>query len=211
MNREDVLGIFPEASKEQVDSFMKLFGQEINPLKAASNQAETNIEQLKASLAQATASADSYKSQLEEANAKLQAGMSAEELLAQREADAAARERDFILKSNALDAKSIFVASGYFEDADIDDMVNRVTSEDAESTKMFAQSIVDTVKKQREITEAATKDALLKGNPSLKGSVGNGVVSTKDEFDKLPYDEQAKILQENPGLLSSFQKPIQKL
>ena len=50
-----------------------------------------------------------------------------------------------------------------------------------------------------------TKDELLKGNPHL-GGAGAANAITKENFDKLSYDEKRKLVEENPDLLKSFEK-----
>lgn len=205
MKRDEVLKIFPEATDEQIDGILNQVGSELNPLKTNLASITAERDQGKAALATAQTEAAALKTQLEEANARLKEGMTAEELLAQREKDAAEKERDFTLKSNALDAKAIFVGSGFFDEDEIEGLVLKVTSDDAEATKAFAQSIVDTVKKQRDTVEQSTRDALLKGNPHLDGAGGSNAV-TKENFDKLSYEEKRKLVEENPDLLKSFEK-----
>lgn len=205
MKRDEVLKFFPEATDEQIDGILNQVGSELNPLKASLADLTAERDQGKTALAAAQTEAASYKTQLDEANAKLKEGMTAEELIAQREKDAAEKERDFTMKSNALDAKAIFVGSGYFDEEEIEGLVTRVTTEDAEATKAFAQSIVETVKKQRETVEQSTKDKLLKDNPHL-GGAGAANAITKENFDKLSYDEKRKLVEENPDLLKSFEK-----
>lgn len=205
MKRDEVLKLFPDATEEQVSALLNHIGGELNPLKASLTDALAQKEAAAAALATAQAEAAASKSALEEANAKLKEGMSAEELLAQREAAAAEMERTFQLKANALDAKAIFVGSGFFGDDELDGLVERVTSADADATKAFAQLIVDTVGKQRTASAQAKEDELLKGNPGLKGG-GKPGSPDKKAFDAMSYEEQAKALDENPGLLKAFTK-----
>lgn len=211
MKRSEVEAIFPGATKEQIDAVLNGIGSELNPLKANLRAAEEARDKNAADLAAAQESAASIKAQLDTANAqlgdataKLQEGMSAEELLKQREEAANAKEREFLLKANALDAKSIFVGAGCFEGDEIEALVKQVTSEDADSTKLFAQRIVDTVSKQREAVEKATKDALLKANPSLGGSQGGGIPATVKDFLALPYDKQLELKKADPGIVSKL-------
>ena len=210
MKRDEVPKLFPDATEEQVSALLNQIGGELNPLKASLADATAKREQAAAALAAAQADAGAYKSALEEAQAKLKEGMTAEELLAEREAAAEQREREFQLKANALDAKAIFVASGYFGDDELDALVERVTSEDAEATKAFATLIAETVGNQRKGAAQAKEDELLKGNPSLKGAGAPGAL-TKKAFDEMSYEDQAKALEENPGLLASFAKPVPKM
>lgn len=212
MKRDEVSAIFPEATKEQIDAILNGIGSELNPLKANLKAAEAARDENAAALAKAQGEAVDFKSQLDaataqlgEATAKLQEGMSAEELLKQREDAAAAKEREYTMKANALDAKAIFVGAGCFDAEEIDQLVEQVTTDSADATKQFAQRIVDTVAKQREAVEKATKDALLKSNPKLEGGEG-GSPATLKEFLDLPYETQLKLKQADPAIISKLDK-----
>lgn len=203
MKREEVLGIFPDATDEQVSSILNGIAKELNPLKANLSEANLGKDAASSALAEAQQQAAAYKAALDEANAKLADGMSAEELLAQREKEAAERERDFTLKSNALDAKAILVASGYFEDAEIASLVERIVTEDADATKAFAESIVETVRKQRESVEQTVRNDVLGSSPKLEGA-GSEKGLTKEKFDAMSYEEQSKLVAETPDLISQL-------
>lgn len=202
MRREDVRNIFPGATDEQVDAFLNGVGAEINPLKAKLEETTGRLDEATGSLTGLRASEASLKAQLEEANSKLREGMSAEEILAQREEQAAARERDFTLKSNALDAKAVFVEAGFDAD-DIESLLPRVVTEDGEATVAAARSLVELDAKRRAAAEQEVRDSLLKGNPGLAGS-GSGTSITKEEFDALSYADQLKYVRENPGALKNL-------
>lgn len=208
MKREEVKAIFPNATDEEIDNILNEFGKELNPLKKQLKDAEGERDTAQAALSTAQANETSYKKQLEEAQAKIDAGLSDEERIAQREKAAEDREREFTLKSNGLDAKSIFVAAGCFEAEEIDSLVEQVTVADAEQTKARAQLIVDTVVKQREAVAKQTEDDLLKKNPKLSGGdKGNGdVPTTVKEFLELPYDRQLALKEANPNIISQLKK-----
>lgn len=203
MKREEVLGIFPDATQEQIDNLLNGIGKELNPLKQSLSDLTAGKDEAAAKAAEAQQQAMAYKAALDEANEKLAGSMSAEELLAKREEEAAAKERDFILKSNALDAKSILVSSGYFTEEEIEALVERIVSQDAEATKTFAESIVDTVKKQREAVEQSVKDEMLGQAPKLQGAAGDTAM-TKEKFDAMTYAEQQKALADTPNLLEQL-------
>ena len=206
MKREDVREQFPDATEDQVDAVLNKVRDELNPLKKQLKDAESERDTAKSSLAESQASAAALQEQLDEANAKLEEGMTAEERIAAREKAAEEREREFNLKSNSLDAKEIFVQAGCFEEDEIAELVEQVTSEDAEKTKARAQRIVDTVTKQREAVAKETKDALLKTNPSLggDGEGGGGAPKTRKEFLALPLKEQIALKEANPNILSEL-------
>ncbi|MEC4272955.1 hypothetical protein VJ923_07275 [Adlercreutzia sp. R25] len=208
MKREDVLGIFPNATDDEIDALLNRFGSELNPVKKALADAERAGEQSKTERDAALAKAAGFEQQLAEASEKIKAGMTAEELLAERQAQAEQMQREFAIKANGLDAKALFVESGFFEAAEVDELVGRVVSEDADATKAFAESIIGTVRKQREAVEKATKDELLKANPKLQGAGGGdgGVSMTRKEFLSLPYDKQLQLKADNPQIMSQLKK-----
>lgn len=208
MKREEVKAIFPNATDDEIDSILNKIGSELNPLKQQLKTAESERDAAKSALSEAQMSEANVKQQLAVANAKLEDGMTTEEKLAQLEAQAAAREQEFTLKSNGLDARQILVEAGYFDTADIDALVTQVTVADTEATKTAAKLLVDTVAKQRSAVEAATKDALLKNNPSLSGGGNDGgtQVTTVKEFLALPYAEQLALKESNPQILSQLTK-----
>lgn len=203
MKRNEVLKHFPDATDEQITGILNQFAGEYNSLKSELTAAKEELDRTKNELVETRDNTVSLKLKLAEADEKIKAGMSAEERLAAREKEAEERELEYKLKSNALDAKSIFVASGYFDDSEIHDLLKQVVSEDTEATKTFANKLVATIGKQREVVETTTKDSLLKSNPHLSGSSGGGVLS-KEAFDKMTYEERFQAMQENPGLLKSF-------
>lgn len=206
MKREEVKELFPDATEEQIDGILNKFGEELNPVKKQLKDAESERDEAQSALAASQADAAGYKTQLDEANAKLEEGMTAEERIAAREKAADDREREFNLKSNGLDAKEIFVQAGCFEEEEIAELVEQVTSDDVEQTKARAQRIVDTVTKQREAVAKETKAALLKENPKLgDGADGNpGVPKTMKEFLALDYKEQLALKEANPDILSEL-------
>lgn len=197
MKRDDVRAVFTDATDEEVDSILGKHHAELNPLKGQLKDANEALEALRAEN-------EGFKEQLADAQRKVEEGMTAEELLAAKEAAAAQRELEFTLKSNGLDAKAIFVAAGIDAES-VDALVEQVTVEDAEATKARAQLIVDTLSKHAKAVEAATKDAVLKANPKPQGGTG-GAVATWDDFAKLPEEEQIAMRQANPNIVSELLK-----
>lgn len=202
MKREEVKAIFPDATDEQVDNILNKVGEGLNPLKASLDDASAKRDQYATDLATAQANVASLTQQLEEANKKVNEGMSAEELLAQREKAAADKEREFLIKSNSLDARTLFVDANCFDAEDIDKLVKQVTTEDAKATKAFAQQIIDATKKVVENAQATLKDELLKTNPKNEGGQGGGTPTTKKEFMALPYEQQLEMKANDPTILT---------
>ena len=206
MKREEVRAVFPEATEEEVDAILNKVRDELNPLKRQLKDAESERDSAQAALSESQANEAGYRKQLDEANAKLEEGLSDEERMAAREKAAEEREREFTLKSNGLDAREIFVSAGYFDAEEVAELVGQVTTGDAEQTKAAAQRIVDTVAKQREAVEKATRDAMLKANPKLQGNAGGDdvVPTTVKEFLELPYERQLELKEADPNIISNL-------
>lgn len=203
MKREDVIKIFPEATKEQVDAILNGFGAELNDVKTARDEAASARSALEGQVSDLTTAKALLEAQVGDLTGQLQQGMSAEELLKAREAAADAKEREFLLKSNELDAKAVFVGAG-FADEDIAALLPQVVSDDAERTVAAAKALVDFDARRRTAAEQAAKDALVKGNPRQQGTgAGEGQI-TEAAFDKMTYAEQMKAIEADPGLLKRF-------
>lgn len=200
MKREDVTKAIPDATKEQVDAILNAAGADLTKvnenLRATTEKLDAATAQIKNLEAAAAASAG----EMEALRKQAEANMTAEQLLQQREEAAAKREREFMRKSNELDARGIFQKAGI---VDCEDLLKGVVSEDADATKALASQIASTVKAQRDAAVQAKQDELLKSNPGLAGA-GKPASVTKDAFIKMTFAEQAKALEENPGLLETF-------
>ena len=110
------------------------------------------------------------------------------------------------MKANGLDARAMFVESGYFEAEQIDDLVAQVTTLDNEQTTKAAQLFIDTIATQRKAVEESTKNQLLKNNPKPTGQGGTGdkTPTTKKEFLALDYKKQLELKAANPDILSQL-------
>lgn len=204
MKREDIIEIFPEATKEQIDSILNKSGGELTVLNGKLTDMTTKYNDASANLAEAHESLVRAKTENEDLKAKVEAGMTAEQLLEQREKEAAEKEREFTIKNNTLDARSIFQDAG-FSAEEVEELIPQVVSEDADKTKALATQIANLTKSQREQAAQAKQDELLKGNPQLGGaSSGEGGGMTKEQFYKLSFSEQLKLKEENPSILDSL-------
>ena len=202
MKRDEIAAIFPGATEEQISTLLNGIGAELNPLKKTVTDLTGQLTAANGELKASRDSEGALQAKVAELTSQVQSGMSAEELLKQREEAAAAKEREFTLKSNSLEAKSLFVGAG-FSTEDIEQLLPRVVSEDAEATKTAAQALVDLDKRRRDEVAQSTKAALLKQNPGLNGGTGEGQI-TAESFNKMTFSEQMKLVQENPGLLKQL-------
>lgn len=209
MKRDDVVKIFPGATDEQIDNILNQFGTELNPLKKELKETTASRDEAQEKLTKAEADNKAFKEQVDDLSAKVQAGMTAEELLEQQRAQAAEKEREFQLKSNGVDAKALFVEAGCFEEEEIASLVEQVVGEDLDATLAKANAIIEVVQRHGKSVEENTKNELLKGNPKLKGGDGQGdpsVPKTMKEFLALPYQKQLQLKADNPEIMSQLTK-----
>ena len=94
---------------------------------------------------------------------------------------------------NEMTAKNIFAESG-FKKEDYEGLLSSVVSEDEEKTKALAQTICNTMLKQKAEVEKAVKDKLVKGTktPPAGTDNGSGTESDIEKYKKL-YAEAQKI------------------
>lgn len=205
MKRDEVRAIFSDATEDQIDALLNRVGADINPLKAARNDAEEKLQALTGKHEQFERENAELRIKLEEANKLAEAGMSAEELLQKSREEQDRREAEFNKRVNALDAKELFVNAGCFSPEEVGALVDQVVCEDPERTKQAATLIVNTVIAQREATEKAVRDQLLKSNPKPQGGdSGAPAPMTKKDFFALTDAEQIALKQENPQILSQL-------
>ncbi len=204
MKRDDVKAIFPDATDEDIDKLLGKHHAELSPIRNQLKEATENLTSSQSSLEALKAQNEEYAKQISDAQAKIEAGMTAEELLEQQREQAEAMRKEYLIKFNGLDAREMFVNAG-IDSESIDALVAQVTDEDADKTRASAQLIVDTLAKQAKAIEDATKDAILKSNPKPQGNEG-GAVTTWDDFAKLPLKEQFALKQANPNIVSELTK-----
>ena len=207
MKREDIRKIFPDATEEQITQILNQSGAELETVKTQVTTLQQQVAQAEeAHKAALAAQSESYNQQISALNEKVKTGMSEEELARQAKEEAEKARLEYQHKSNTLDAASIFVAAG-LDEKQYSALLPQVVVDDVEATKTNANAIVKLLADQKAAVETATKDAVLKGNPTLSGAGGDGTI-TKEVFDKMSYGEQMKAITENPNLLQSFnQRP----
>lgn len=127
--------------------------------------------------------------------------MTAEEKLKAELEKATTAQLTYAKELSKLRAKEIFVAAGLTE-ADYNPILDAVVSEDEETTKARAKSMVDLIAAQKSAAEKALRAELLKGTP--KPPAGKDGKMTKEDFDKLTLTEKAKFKLENPELYKTI-------
>ncbi len=83
-------------------------------------------------------------------------------------ADAERQKREFSIAINKLEAEKILAKSGISEDA-YADLLDKFVSDDKEATITAVTAFTSVLSKQKEAVEQATKENLLKNNPSIVG------------------------------------------
>ena len=106
--------------------------------------------------------------------------MTAEEKLKAEMEKATTAQLTYKKELSKLRAKEIFVSAGLTE-ADYSSILDAVVSEDEETTKVRAKSMVDLISAQKAAVEKAVKAELLKGTPKPPAGEGG---DTGEAFEK---------------------------
>ncbi len=183
MTREQVKAIFPEATDDQVDAFLNAHGADVNKAKksAADNIAE--FERLKGVEADYEKLKGSTLTEQEKLQKQLEAAEKAEKL--------------FKRQTNKVAAEKLFVAAG-LKDDDYSELLESIVTEDADGTTKTATNFVGILKAQKEATEKAVKEELMRNNPKPPAGGGGGGVDKK-AFDAMSSADQIKFMSENPN------------
>lgn len=137
-------------------------------------------------------------SELKKEKKKLEeAGMSAEEKVKAAVEAAAAKEREYSIKSNRIEVEKIFLKGGLAEN-DYSNFLDDVVSENLEKSKAVATAIADTIQAKIKAAEQAVKAELLKNTPTPPPGDG-GTAMTKEKFDKMTTKEQMEYIKNNPN------------
>lgn len=150
MTREQVKAIFPDATDEQVDSILNSHGAELAKAKSVPKTAQEELDRLKAVEAEFEKLKGSTLTEQEKLAKQLEAAEKAEKL--------------FKKQTNKVAAEKMFVAAG-LKDEDYSELLESIVTEDAEHTTKTATSFVGLLKAQKEATEKAVKEELMRNNP----------------------------------------------
>lgn len=83
------------------------------------------------------------------------------------------------------------------DEKELKSLVEGISSEDIEATKMLANNLVNTITKQKESAEAKVREELINNTPKPGGEDGDKVM-TKEKFIALSYAEQVAYKEKNP-------------
>ncbi len=172
MNLKDLLG---DAYKENMTI------DEVNEALANITAPKTVSKEVFDKTASELASSKKLVRELQEKLRELEeSSMTAEEKIKAETERTQELQKALSQKLSALKAKEIFVAAGLTE-SDYSSILDAVVSEDEETTKTRAKSMVDLISAQKAAVEKAVKAELLKGTP--KPPAGDGG-NTGGAFEK---------------------------
>lgn len=124
--------------------------------------------------------------------------MTADEKLKAELEKATAAQITYAKELSKLRAKEIFVEAGLAE-SEYNKILDAVVSEDEETTKSRAKSMVEIISAQKAAVEKAVKAELLKSTPKPPAGGSDSVV-TKEQFDKMGWKERVELKQTNPEM-----------
>lgn len=126
-------------------------------------------------------------------------GMTAEEKLKQAVEAAAAKEKEFKVKSNRIDVEKTFLKGGLSE-KDYAGFLDGIVSDNLEDSKALAEKIVGSFSAKIAEIEEKTKETLLKGTPKPPAGGDFSKDITKEKFNAMGYNERVELLKTNPDL-----------
>lgn len=189
MKREEIQSHIEGITDEQLDWLMGQNGADVNNVRKQLDASNAANETLKGQLSDAQAELDQAK----------QANMTAEERF-QAQIDAATKaQHDFAVKSSRLDARSVLVDAGIPGDS-MDPILDLVADGDSEKSVERAKSIAALIQGERDKAAAEAEKKLVGSTPKPEGKGAKGAM-TKAEFDALDWNEQIKLIHEDPNLL----------
>ena len=176
------LGITDESL---IDNILKMRGSEITSMRRELDEANKKAKDV-----------DSLNAKIKELEIK---NMTAEELQAQKIKDAEISQKKYEKLSNRIEAKNILLNAGMTANETLDEILDRISTEDLEATKNSANVIVKMFNATKESTELAVKADLLKNNPKPTPTdvLDDGVV-TQEKFNSMSYEEMADFARKDP-------------
>ena len=189
------LGVTDEA----IDEILKTRGNEINKVEEQKNQMKKALDEAMAKAGKV----DELSKKLDELEKK---NMTAEELQAQRIKEAEEAKRNYTILSNKTEAKDVLIKAGMVAGDTLDKIINKISSEDLTSTLEAANLVAQMYNTTKAETEQRVKSELLANNPKPNPTnlpENDGKV-TKEQFEKMSYDEMMKFASEHPEEFSKM-------
>lgn len=138
-----------------------------------------------------------------EKKSKLTAEELADEQLKSKLGEIETRERELALRANTLDAKSM-LAGAEIPKEHYEKFVGILVSGDVEDTMVNVQNFIDTFNETRVSIEKSLQEKYSRVPSPKGGGSSSDEVKTKDDFNKLSYEQKLKIKNDNPELFNQF-------
>lgn len=107
-------------------------------------------------------------------------------------------KKEALTERNKVKAEKI-LSKVISDEKELESLISQISSADEKATSTLAQNIADTLTRQREQTETRVREEILKDTPKPTGGDGGSKKITKDDFNKMSYDEQFNFKQNNPN------------
>lgn len=170
MIREDITGLFPNATKEQIDALLNKNSADIGKAK--------NEQKLPSDYEALKEKAEKYD--------KLEDGkLSDEEKTKKALEDAEDLKKQAKLELNAVKARSVFTQAGFLNE-EIDKLIGNVLNEDEQKTIDGANDLAAIFKQREESVMEKVKTELYKNDPKPQGGEGQpGAGETKSKAEEV--------------------------
>lgn len=191
MTRESLraLGISDETT---IDNILKMRGSEIDE----ASLAEAKLKKELAEANKKNQDVDSLTARIKELEAK---NMSAEELQAQKIKAAEESQKKYERLSNKIEAQKVLLNAGMYAGDGLERILDRISTENLETTIESANAIADMFKLTQENTEKHVREEMLRNNPTPPASnTSDENEVTVEKFNKMSYEEMARFAKENP-------------
>ena len=106
--------------------------------------------------------------------------------------------RETLTERNKVTAEKI-LSKVIDDEKELASLISQISSDDEKATSTLAQNIADTLTRQKEQTETRIREEILKDTPKPTGGDGGNKKITKDDFNKMSYEEQFDFKQNNPN------------
>lgn len=114
------------------------------------------------------------------------------------------KERDFLIKSNKLDAERMFVKAGISRE-DYENILDDYVSEDATITSKRITNVIDLLTKTKEVTKTEVTENIIKGTPKPNTTTTNpNPEITKEDFSKMSGLERTELYKTNKDLFEKL-------
>lgn len=186
--KEKIKEILSEFELENVDGVVDNIAKEVALLTVPKNKYNDLSERLKS----VQTEKETVESELEDLKSK---NLSDDERRAKEQADFEKKSKALAVELNKVKAKEIFKEANIEEDK-INELLEKVVSEDEKSTLALANSFADILKTKVNETQKQTETNLLENTPkpSVKTQPNEPKKYTKEDFINMSYLEKKNLL-----------------